>query len=105
MIAGRTFNETTLRPPLGSGPYRVANVVPGRQVTLKTRSILLGRDLPAERGLNNFDEVRLDYYRDDSIALQAFKAGAFDIRREADPTKWAQAAMKAAERRAYQQAR
>ncbi len=85
----RVFNETTLRPPVGSGPYRVATVVPGRLVVLKRDPAYWGRDLPAERGMNNFDEVHLDYYRDDSIALQAFKAGAFDIRRETDPTKWA----------------
>lgn len=85
----RPFNATTLRPPVGSGPYKVVAVVPGRSITLQRNPAYWGRDLPAQRGMYNFNEVRLDYYRDDSIALQAFKAGAFDVRRETDPMKWA----------------
>ena len=49
----------------------------------------MARNLPTERGLFNFNKIRIDYYRDDSVALQAFKAGQYDLRRESDPTKWA----------------
>lgn len=84
----RSFNQTTLRPPVASGPYRIAAVDPGRSVTLARNPDYWGRDLPVQKGMYNFDEVRIDFYRDDSIALQAFKAGAYDLRREPDPKKW-----------------
>lgn len=87
----RPFNQTTLRPPVASGPYRITKVEVGRSVTLTRNPAYWGRDLPAQKGLYNFDEVRIDFYRDDSVALQAFKAGAFDLRREPDPKKWAKA--------------
>ncbi|MGE4352098.1 MAG: extracellular solute-binding protein, partial [Bdellovibrionales bacterium] len=87
--ADRPFNETTLRPPVASGPYRATQVEPGRSVTLTRNPDYWGRALAAEQGMYNFDEVRIDFYRDDSVALQAFKAGAFDLRRESDPKKWA----------------
>lgn len=87
----KDFNQTTLHPPLTSGPYKITHVEAGRSVTLTRDPNYWGKDLPSEKGMFNFDEVRLDYYRDDSVALQAFKAGAFDLRRESDPKKWASA--------------
>ncbi|MDD2324901.1 MAG: extracellular solute-binding protein [Alphaproteobacteria bacterium] len=87
----RDFNQTTLRPPVASGPYKITKVEAGRSLTLTRDPSYWGKDLPVQKGMNNFGEVRIDYYRDDSIALQAFKAGAFDLRREADPKKWAKA--------------
>ncbi|MDD3182072.1 MAG: extracellular solute-binding protein [Alphaproteobacteria bacterium] len=88
---GRTFNQTTLRPPVASGPYKITKVEAGRSVTLTRNPDYWGRDLPVEKGMYNFDKVRIDFYRDDSVALQAFKSGAFDLRRESDPKKWASA--------------
>lgn len=85
----RPFNQTTLRIPVGSGPYRITALEPGRSLTLTRDPHYWGRDLAAQKGLYNFDTVRFDYYRDDGIALQAFKAGQFDLRRETDPNKWA----------------
>jgi len=85
----RAFNETTLKPPIGSGPYKVTNVEPGRSITYTRNANYWGKDVPAQRGMYNFEIIRFDYYRDDSVALQAFKAGAFDLRRELDPKKWA----------------
>ncbi|MCL2469351.1 MAG: extracellular solute-binding protein [Alphaproteobacteria bacterium] len=82
------FNQTTLKPPVGSGPYKVTLAEAGRRFVLRRDLSYWGRDLPVARGLYNFDEVRIDFYRDDSIALQAFKADAFDLRREQDPKKW-----------------
>jgi microcin C transport system substrate-binding protein len=86
---GREFDRTTLEPPLGSGPYRVARFEPGRTIIYERVPDYWGRDLPVNRGQYNFAEIRYDYYRDDGVALEAFKADAYDFRRETDPTKWA----------------
>jgi microcin C transport system substrate-binding protein len=85
----RDFNQTSLQPPIGSGPYKVTVVDIGRSITYERDPHYWGRDLPVQRGLFNFNKIRIDYYRDDSVSLQAFKAGQYDLRREADPTKWA----------------
>ncbi len=87
----RDFNETTLRTPIGSGPYKIASVDVGRSITFERDARYWAKDLPVKRGLFNFDKIRIDYYRDDSISLQAFKAGLYDLRRETDPTKEATA--------------
>jgi microcin C transport system substrate-binding protein len=87
----RDFNQTTWRVPVGSGPYRITAVDPGRAITYKRDPDYWGHDLPVQRGLYNFDTIHIDYYRDDGIALQAFKAGQFDLRHEMDPNKWATA--------------
>ncbi|MEI6985874.1 MAG: extracellular solute-binding protein [Rhodospirillaceae bacterium] len=88
---GRRFEDTTFEPPLGSGPYRIVAVAPGRAVEYRRLPDYWGRDLPVRRGTNNFDVIRYDYYRDDGVALEAFKAGEADLRREFDPTRWATA--------------
>lgn len=88
---GRDFNDPNMRIPVGSGPYKVAHVDPGRAITYKRDPGYWGRDLPSQKGLNNFDEIQIDYYRDDKIALQAFKANQFDWRREFDANNWATA--------------
>jgi microcin C transport system substrate-binding protein len=85
----RDFNQTSLRIPVGSGPYKVAKVDPGRSVTYERDPNYWGSGVPAQQGMYNFDTIRIDYYRDDSIALQAFKAGQFDLRRETNPNTWA----------------
>lgn len=89
--AGREFNETSLRFPIGSGPYKVVTLDIGRSITYERDTQYWGRDLPVMRGFYNFNKIRIDYYRDDSVSLQAFKAGQYDLRRESDPTKWAAA--------------
>ena len=85
----RRFDDTTLVPPLGSGPYRIVAVTPGRSVEYRRQPDYWGRDLPVRRGSGNFDVIRYDYYRDDGVALEAFKAGLADLRRETDPMRWA----------------
>lgn len=85
---GHEFNQTTLRVPVGSGPYKVLKVEPGRSITYTRNPDYWGRDLPVERGMYNFDAIQIDYYRDDSIALQAFKAGQYDLRMETNPNRW-----------------
>jgi microcin C transport system substrate-binding protein len=88
---GREFNQTSLRIPIGSGPYKISALDLGRSITYERDAHYWGRDLPPMRGLYNFNKIRIDYYRDDSVSLQAFKAGQYDLRRESDPTKWATA--------------
>ncbi|MDB5548859.1 MAG: extracellular solute-binding protein family 5 [Tardiphaga sp.] len=83
-----TFEQTSLKPPLGSGPYRVTEVRPGASVTLVRDPDYWGRDLPVNRGLWNFDEIRLDYYREANGAFEAFKRGLYDIRVEHEPLRW-----------------
>ena len=87
-FASRRFEATTLEPPVGSGPYTVAEVRPGERIVFRKNPHYWGRDLPASRGLWNFDEIRLDYYRDDQTAFEAFKKGLSDLRTETDPTRW-----------------
>lgn len=86
---GREFGETTLEPPVTSGPYRVGTFEVGRFITYERVEDWWAKDLPATQGFNNFDEVRYDYYRDATVALEAFKAGAFDLRVENSSKTWA----------------
>jgi peptide/nickel transport system substrate-binding protein len=83
-----TFEETTFDKPVGSGPYVVSAVDAGRSVTLKRNPSYWGRDLAINRGLWNFDEIRLDYYRDANSHFEAFKKGQFDVHAESDPGRW-----------------
>jgi peptide/nickel transport system substrate-binding protein len=83
-----TFEDTSLAPPLGSGPYRVTAVKPGTSVTLTRNPDYWGRDLPVNRGLWNFDEIRLDYYREANGQFEAFKRGLYDFRVETEPLRW-----------------
>ena len=85
-----TFEETTLAPPIGSGPYVVETVDVGKSVTLKRDPNYWGRDLAVNRGYWNFDTVRLDYYRDGNTHFEAFKKGLYDVRAELDPSRWEQ---------------
>ncbi|MFQ5774155.1 MAG: extracellular solute-binding protein [Kiloniellaceae bacterium] len=86
---GRDFEKTTLEPPLGSGPYRIADFEPGRHVTYQRVEDYWGRDLPVNRGVYNFDRIRIDYYRDDTVIRQALKAGDIDVRVENQAKAWA----------------
>ncbi|MBR1266030.1 ABC transporter substrate-binding protein [Bradyrhizobium sp. AUGA SZCCT0222] len=83
-----TFEDTTMTGPVGSGPYRVTAVRPGASVTLTRNPDYWGRDLPANRGLWNFDEIRFDYYRESNGQFEAFKRGLYDFRNEAEPLRW-----------------
>jgi peptide/nickel transport system substrate-binding protein len=82
------FEDQTLKIPIGAGPYKVVEVVPGQRLTLARDPHYWGRDLPINRGLYNFDEIRIDYFRDASAMFEAFKAGLVDFRLEDDPTRW-----------------
>ncbi|MBI3419891.1 MAG: ABC transporter substrate-binding protein [Proteobacteria bacterium] len=86
----KNFDETTLAPMIGSGPYKMTRVEPGRSITFTRDENYWGRDLPARRGLGNFDTIRYDYYRDEDIAKESFTAHQVDARRETDPRRWAE---------------
>lgn len=87
--ATRDFSRPSLEPQLGSGPLRVDAFEAGRFVTLRRVPGYWGRDLPVRRGHNNFDAMRYDWYRDPTVALEAFKAGEYDIRQENQALAWA----------------
>ncbi|MBV9529525.1 MAG: ABC transporter substrate-binding protein, partial [Bradyrhizobium sp.] len=82
------FEETTMSGPIGSGPYRVTEVRPGAAVTLSRNPDYWGRDLPVNRGLYNFDEIRIDFYRDANAQFEAFRRGLYDFRVETEPLRW-----------------
>lgn len=87
----RDFEKTTLEPPLGSGPYQVESVDPGRSIVLARVKDYWGAKLPVRVGHNNFDRMRYDYYRDTTVSLEAFKAGQYDFRQENVAKNWATA--------------
>ncbi len=78
----------SLTPPVGSGPYRIKNIDAGRSIVWERVADYWAQDLPSQRGLYNFQTIQVDYYRDEQVALQAFKSGQFDLRRETSPTRW-----------------
>jgi microcin C transport system substrate-binding protein len=88
---GRTFDRTTLDPPLGSGPYRIARVDPGRSITYQRDPDYWGRELAVNVGRFNFGTIRYDYYLDPTVALQAFNGGLVDFRVENVAKNWATA--------------
>ncbi len=87
----RNLSETTLEPPLGNGAYKVASVKPGRSISLEKVDDYWGKDLPVNRGSNNFDELFTAYYRDSTVALEAFKGDEYDFRVESSSKDWATA--------------
>jgi microcin C transport system substrate-binding protein len=82
------FSEPLVTPPLGTGAYRVKDYKMGQYVILERVKDYWAADLPINKGQYNFDTIRYDYYRDDTIALEAFKSGEYDIRSELDIEKW-----------------
>lgn len=87
----RDFSATTLEPPVGSGPYKVAGFETGRYVIYERDPDYWAKDLPPVRGFYNFDKIRYDYYRDATVAVEGFKSGAFDLRVENEAKKWVSA--------------
>ncbi len=86
---GRDFEATTLEKPLGSGPYKIETFESGRSITYVRVPDYWGARLPVNAGTNNFDKVRYDYYRDSTVAIEAFKSGAADYRDENSSRHWA----------------
>ncbi|MCV6590026.1 MAG: extracellular solute-binding protein [Marinobacterium sp.] len=85
----RDFTKPTLEHPIGSGPYVISSFESGRTITYERRSDYWAENLPVNRGINNFDTITYDYYRDDTVSLEAFKAGEYDFRVENSSKRWA----------------
>jgi microcin C transport system substrate-binding protein len=83
--------KTTLEPPLGSGAYRIKEVKPGRSISYERVQDYWAKDLPVSKGQWNYDEIRFEYYRDDTVAFESFKAGNLDYRQETSAKNWATA--------------
>ena len=86
--ASRDFSKSSLEPPLGSGPYQIGKVSAGSSVRFERVKDWWAKDLPVSRGLYNFDTIQIDYYRDTQVALEAFKAGQFDVNLEYSAKDW-----------------
>lgn len=89
-LTAESFDRTTLDPPVGSGPYLVEKVDPGRSIVYRRDPNHWARALNVYRGRFNFDEIRIEYFRESSAMLEAFRSGALDIRQEDDPSVWAE---------------
>lgn len=87
--AAHPFDVTTLKPMLGSGPYKIATFAPGNHVTYARRDDYWAKDLPVNKGRYNFDQIRFDYYRDRNVELENLKAGHIDLREEFTSVNWA----------------
>ena len=83
------FSKTTFKPPLGSGPYQITSVKPGRNIVFERVKNWWGQDLAVNRGKYNFDKVIVDFYRDKHVAFEAFKVGSFDFYIEHQAKNWA----------------
>ena len=86
---GRAFGETTMDPPLGSGPYRIAKVDAGRSISYERVADYWGAALPVNRGRHNFGTIVIDYYRDRTVLVEALKAGEYDFHEEFTSKVWA----------------
>ncbi|MGB7914628.1 MAG: extracellular solute-binding protein [Rhodomicrobium sp.] len=93
-INAENFEKTSFEKPLASGPYFVESVDPGASIAFRRNPNYWGRDLPVMRGQFNFDAIRIDYYRDNTTMMEAFRKGLFDLQGDSDPidaVKWAEA--------------
>jgi len=87
----RDVTQTTLEPPLGSGPYRVKDFAPGRFIVYEKVADYWGKDLNVNIGTNNFEQMRFEYFRDSTVTLEAFKGDQVDWRTENSAKDWATA--------------
>ncbi|WP_245542294.1 extracellular solute-binding protein [Psychromonas hadalis] len=85
----KDFSKTDLAIPLGSGAYKIKSFKAGKRITYQRVNDYWAENLPVNKGMNNFDKMIFDYYRDDAVAFEAFKSGAFDYRLESSAKRWA----------------
>jgi len=83
------FEKSTSKPPLSSGPYEIEKVEPGKRIIYKRVENYWGKNLPVNKGRYNFDRIIYDYYRDETVAIEALKAHAYDFRQENISKNWA----------------
>ncbi|MBN9244067.1 MAG: ABC transporter substrate-binding protein [Mesorhizobium sp.] len=82
-----TFDRTTLKPVIGSGPYTIAEVKPGDRIVFKRNPDYWGKDVPAKRGFDNYDQITIQYFLNANAMTEAFKKGLCAIDTETDPVK------------------
>ncbi|MEJ8475936.1 extracellular solute-binding protein [Roseibium sp. H3510] len=82
------FEKSTLKPPIGSGPYVFDEIDPGKRVVYKKNPNYWGKDLPVKAGFDNFDEIRVEYFRDETTLQESFKKGLIDVLQFRDPARW-----------------
>lgn len=85
----KDFSKSDLTIPVGSGAYKISSFKAGKRITYQRVRDYWAKDLPVNKGFYNFDKMIFDYYRDDSVAFEAFKSGAFDYRLESSSKRWA----------------
>jgi len=83
-----TFDKSTLTPPVGSGPYTFKTIEPGRRVVYERNPDYWAKDLPVKAGFDNFDEIRIEYFRDETTLQEAFRKGLIDALQFRDPVRW-----------------
>ncbi len=86
----KDFDKTDLTVPVGSGPYLIDSFQPGRQIVYRRNPDYWALDLNVNRGFYNFDKISYEYFRDTTVAMEAFKSGLFDFRQENEAKKWTQ---------------
>ncbi|CDZ59924.1 ABC-type oligopeptide transport system, periplasmic component [Neorhizobium galegae bv. orientalis] len=86
-----TFDQSTLKPPVGSGPYRIKSISPGERIVYERDPGYWGKDIPAKVGFDNYDQISVEYFLQDNTLFEAFKKGAIDIYPDGSPTHWARA--------------
>ena len=84
----QNFDKSTLVPIVGSGPYLIDDVKPGASITLKRNPNYWGKDLPIKAGLDNYNQIRIDYYKDENSLFESFKKGNVHLLIEGDPSRW-----------------
>ncbi|WP_045389516.1 extracellular solute-binding protein [Falsirhodobacter sp. alg1] len=82
------FTQSSLVPPIGSGPYVVESITPDRSITYAKNPDWWGKDLPVNQGFYNFDTLRTEFYGDSGVMFEAFKAGSLSTWRETNPARW-----------------
>jgi peptide/nickel transport system substrate-binding protein len=87
-IDPETFDKSTLTPIIGTGPYILAEVKAPDYTIYRKNPDYWARDLPIKQGFDNYDEIRVDYYRDSNVLFEAFKKGLYDVQPEGDPAAW-----------------
>jgi len=91
-LTPESFEKTSFDKPVASGPYVVEDIEPGASITYRKNPGWWGRDLPVNRGQYNFERIRIDYYRDRTTMMEAFRKGLFDVLGDSDPidaVRWA----------------
>ncbi|MBB4232028.1 extracellular solute-binding protein [Rhizobium mongolense] len=86
-----TFDRTSLVPPLGSGPYKIKTVKPGESITYERDPNYWGKDIPSKVGMDNYDQITVQYFLQDTTLFEAFKKGDIDVYPDGSPGHWATA--------------